>query len=265
MSAALATLQRQFLAHLQGADDGGLATYLLDDGIGTDTGLRIYSHAYRARLRETLENDHAQLGKYLGDALWEQMCDGYIAAYPSRYRSLRHFGGALPQFLREHPPFDAHLQIHEIAALERRLLDCFDAADADRVDRDALRSIPAPAWPRLCLRLHPSLQLHEVGCNSVEIWQALKAGLTPPLAVARNCVWLLWRDDTQISRFRSLPDEEHAALMHFMMGSDLGTFCESMARQHAAEQVPVLVLQYLHRWCDEGLVAMFVTQGQAHA
>lgn len=165
----LAILQRSFLAALTGGDKTLLLAQLATRCVPRETGLDIYAHAYGARLREALDNDHHQLGRYLGDDLWEQLCTGYIAAHPSRYRSLRQFGDHLPEYLRTTEPFSAHPQIAELSAFERRLLDSFDAADAPYADWSELQSLPSEAWPDLRLRFQPSLQRYSAMWNSVEI------------------------------------------------------------------------------------------------
>ncbi|MEA3274052.1 MAG: DNA-binding domain-containing protein [Pseudomonadota bacterium] len=176
----LRALQEDFLAYLL-SGDVRIAGNIVDQApVGRETRLNIYGNAYRVRLKETLETDHEMLGLYLGDALWDQMADGYIDAHPSHYRSLRQFGDALPEWLRHNPPFVDHPQIAELADFERRLLVSFDAADAARADSGELAALPPVQWPGLRLRFHPSVQPFRADWNSVEIWQALKAGATPP-------------------------------------------------------------------------------------
>lgn len=252
----LAALQQRFLASVQGRADATGLDDIAHGRLHRDTGLRIYAHAYGARLGEALDNDHPVLGAYLGDDLWQRMCEGYIAAHPSSYRSLRDFGAALPAYLAHHEPFRAHPELAELAAFERRLLDSFDAADAARADWNALASRPPDDWPGLRLSLHPSLRAHPVTRNSVEIWSAIKAGDTPPGATDSLCdAWCLWRDADRISRFRSLDAEEHAALLHCMRGGDFAGLCECLSGWRDPAQVPMTALGYLRQWCDEGWVS----------
>ena len=127
---ALAQLQSDFLRNISGA--GTPVSAQLDDsqGIASNLGLQIYTHAYGARLREALHSDHAALAWYLGDERWLRTCNDYIERHPSQHRSLRNFGNQLPEFLRHHPSHEAHPRIAELAVFERALLDSFDAADA---------------------------------------------------------------------------------------------------------------------------------------
>ena len=254
MTASLAELQRDFLADMRGTEPDAAMDHLASDGIPAAIGIAIYRNAYVARLREALENDHPVLGRYLGDALWTRMCDGYIAAYPSRVRSLRHFGESLPEYLAGIEPFSASPQFAELARLERRLLDCFDAADADHADWQSLLAMPDTDWPGLRLRFHPSVHWLQNAWNSIEIWNALKQSDTPPAAVAETSDWLLWRDDERITRFRSMASDESLALRHFLHGGDFAGACEALLEVHPPEAVPGVAIGLLRQWCDEGLV-----------
>ena len=254
MSAGLAELQRDFLADMRDVAPDAAMEHLASGDIPAATGIAIYRNAYAARLREALENDHPVLGRYLGDALWARMCDGYIAAHPSRVRSLRHFGESLPEYLAEVEPFSASPQLAEVARLERRLLDCFDAADADRGDWQQLLEMPDTDWPGLHLRFHPSVQWLQHAWNSIEIWNALKQDEMPPATVRETSDWLLWRDDERITRFRSMAFDESLALRHFLQRGDFAGVCETLLEVHPPEAVPSVVIGLVRSWFDEGLV-----------
>ena len=260
MSAQLAALQRAFLAGLRageaaGPGTGGIEAALHDGGIPRARGLGIYRHAYAARLREALENDHAVLGTYLGDDAWALLCAGYIDAHPSRVRSLRRFGDALPAHLARVAPFAAMPQVAEIAMLERLLLDCFDAADAPVADWPSLMARPAADWPMLRPTFHPSLRHVACEWNAVEIWSALKAGNTPPDAMRVASDWLLYRDADRVTRFRSMAPDEVLLLAHFRDGGDFAGGCHALLTLHAPDAVPMEALRLLRQWCEEGVVA----------
>ena len=260
MSTLRAT-QQQFLAYLR-SGDSAIADAIVDQApVGRDTRLGIYANAYRLRLNETLETDHEMLGLYLGDDLWAQMVDGYIDDHPSRFRSLRQYGDALPDWLARHPPFSEHPQIAEIADFERRLLVSFDAADSDCADAGTLAQLPATDWPDLKLRFHPSVQPFRVNTNCVEIWQALKNGHPPPdAALQADSGWLLWRGEDRLTQFRSLPAEEALLLHHFLSGGDFAGSCEQLLPQHGEQAAPVAALEILTHWLDSGLVRELTTR-----
>lgn len=255
----LRELEVNFLAYLLNGDTSIAAEIVDQAPVGRKTRLAIYANAYRIRLRETLETDHEMLGLYLGDDLWDRMVDGYIDDHPSTYRSLRQFGDALPEWLRKAPAFAEHPQINELALFERRLLVSFDAADAQRIGAAELAALPAMRWPGLRLRFHPSVQPFRVDSNCVEIWQALKAGETPPDAASQpESWWLLWRGEDRLTTFRSLPAEESAVLHHFLAGGDFAGACEQLLTAHSEDDVAQIGLGLLMGWLETGLVSELI-------
>ncbi len=234
----------------------GFPRHVADGQLPAHVGLGIYSHAYTARLIEALDNDHPVLSVYLGDDLWQQMCRGYIAAFPSRHRSLRDFGAGLPHYLAHATEFCAHPEVAELAEFERHLLDSFDAADAPRATWQQLLDTPQDRWPGLRPRFHPSLKLHRAEFNSVDVWAAIKAEqVPPPVGAANSAHWALWRDEERISRYVSLTADERAGIAHSMRGGDFAGLCEMLLDWHPLEAVPSVALTQLRHWCDEGWIS----------
>lgn len=254
----LAGLQRRFMESIVQPGDQVASELHAGGGIDVQLGMGIYSHAYQARLREVLGNDHALLSRYLGDDLWGQMCASYIAAHPSRYRSLRQFGDALPGFLARQAPFESRLEIAELAGFERNLLDCFDSPDAECATWRQLQGLPASVWPGLRLRFLPCVRRFSTGSNAIALWIALKDGHAPPAASLEPSEWLCWRDQALITQFRSLDGEEATLFDHFLGEGDFSAACELLLESHPADEVPSRALGYLASWSEAGLVNAWI-------
>ena len=67
--------------------------------------LSVYSHAYRARLKEVLASDYTVVHMAIGEDAFDKLAETYIQDCPSKYFSLRDFGGRLPEFINHslHP------------------------------------------------------------------------------------------------------------------------------------------------------------------
>ena len=260
-NAELKLLQQQMIDYLT-CDDQTIAKEIVSQGaIDNHTRLNIYKNAYRVRLTEVLDTDHAILGLYLGDELFEQMVNAYIALYPSHYTSLRNSGAKLTQFLARPAPFCDYPLLSELAYFERLLLTAFDAADVSRFSLADLQQVPDNSWPSLSFRLHPSVQLANLNWNSVESWQALKAEQAPEPATEYKSCWLLWRNNEKLTEFRSLSDEESALFEMILAGRDFSDLCDFLLESHGSTagegdtaEVTAIALTYLTRWIEQGLL-----------
>jgi hypothetical protein len=223
------------------------------DRFGLDAGgrLAIYYNAYRIRMREALSEAYDKTWSYVGDELFEELAQGYLAAHPSSFRNLRWFGDRFAAHVAQELP--DHPFIAELAALEWSLGLAFDAADADTADMDQLRELAPSAWAGLCFGLHPSVQLLAMQWNAVALWQALHDEQPPPEAVesAQAVHWLVWRANNQ-PHFRSLDALEAEALRRIGGGASFGELCEAVAA--GGEDFTLRMAGCLQNWLAQGLL-----------
>lgn len=251
---SLHKLQQEFLA------------YLLDDSARAIAGrivstphrpaeqrLRFYGNAYRVRLKEALETDYERLHAYLGDDLFDTLVQQYIDLYPSRYRSLRDYGSHLAELTSTAEPFARWPEVAELARIEQAFGRSFDAADAYTVTLQDLQQLASESWATLRLGFHKSVQLLSQRCNSLQIWQALADGATPPDKTVDDSTWLIWRRDL-VSSYRSLPPAELAALRVMLEGDCFAAMCEVMLQHYNENEAALNALSCLQQWIHDGLV-----------
>ena len=117
--------------------------------IGPKQRLFIYSHAYKARLIETLEEDFSVLHSLVGDDMFNDICLKYIDDFPSKHPSLRYFGQHMPVFLKNSNDFSNLIPAIEMAEYEWTFNDVFDAVDKNAIKFDDVATIAPDAWTTL--------------------------------------------------------------------------------------------------------------------
>jgi len=253
---ALHKLQHDFMAFLQ-SRSGDVAQFVIgDETLDTDTRLEIYRNAYSIRLTKSMETDHPVLGSYLGDELFERMAQGYISQCPSGFTSLRDFGNSLPDYLARTDPFSGNPILAEIALFERQLLFSFDAGDAGRTRLEDLQAMAPEDWPGMLVEFHPSVCTFAALWNSVECWQALKEGNTPPLATQEKMQnWLLWRGIDRLTQFQKLSAEGALMLNGLAQGKTFSGVCEKLLAIVAENQISSVAAGHLLQWVEAGIVS----------
>lgn len=260
MTTDLKSLQQSFMAHLASNDTGIESDICQQGSVSIQDRLAIYGHAYRTRLKETLQTDHPILEKYLGCEQFNHMSTAYTNGYPSNTHSLRHFADHLPTFLAENEPFQQSLILSELARFERRLLDSFDAANATAIPVTALSKIPAAQWPIMHIRFHPSLQLFKSEWGAVRCWQALKTEKTPPeQANASLEHWVLWRNQKQITEFKCVSPLEYQLLSQALLGQNFSSICDAILLHLPENEAVNFAVNTLKSWLNSHWITQLVT------
>jgi len=214
--------------------------------------LRIYGDAYRLRLLEVLGNDFPVTKALLGEDRFDAIALDYVQAHPSTHPSLRHFGRAFADWLRQRAA-RPHAS-HELARFEWLQGEAFDAADANPLTLDAIAALPAEAWPTLRLHLQPSVRMLAMGCNAATLVDAHARGdALPALRVAPTADWLLWRNDGDV-HWRRLDADEASLLRAIADGECFGQLCERASAFHS-DDGPMRAASLLKRWLADGLLA----------
>ena len=253
----LARLQQQFVAFLQGQPSDFPSLIGEQPPVSTDVRLNIYHNAYRMRLRETIDNDHPILGKYLGDEFYDILVANYIDTYPSKVKSLRYFCDAIPMLLAQHEPFSQYPILSPLAAFERALLTAFDAQDAAIININELATLPGEQWPDITLTFHPSAIIFEEAINAVTTRQHLKSEQAPPAPQPHEypLYWMIWRTPERLTEFRNIAPPEQVLFNHFTSGGNFADGCELLADYFSVDEVPAHAVQFLQTWINAGIIA----------
>jgi len=221
--------------------------------------LRIYQHAYTARLAGALRDNVGVLPQVMGDESFDALALAYIAAHPSRHPSIRWFGDRLAAFMAAHDELVPHPALIDLARMEWALRSAFDAAGAAALEAAALRSFAPGDWPRLVFDTLPSVQLLEMAWAVEPVWRAMQ-GVGPgdepalPEPVEHRHALLIWRRGLE-NRWRSLDLSQAELLRAALAGRPFGELCTIAAGQVGEAQAAASAVATLQGWLGDGLLA----------
>lgn len=221
---------------------------------GGGAGLAIYQHAYRARLREALADNHPALAQALGDDGFAALAQAYLDAHPPTEPSIRWFGRQLADFMAGWAALP-HPALADLARLDWALRQAFDAAALPLLGPAQLAALAPQDWAALRLRLQPAVQLLELQWAVGPAWHALNAAreagqeteLPEPQALAQTL--LVWRSGLQ-PHWRSLAADEAQALRTLCAPPSLADWLEAQGEAALPQAVA-----WLQAWSDAGLLA----------
>lgn len=252
---SLASLQRAFQRHVCHGGRVMEQAVLATPRAGAARRLGIYADGYVSRLVGALAIDYPGLKGVLGETAFERVTREFVAAYPSRHANLRWYGGELPAFLARKPRWRRRPMLAELARFEWALGLAFDADDAVPTRAEKVAGLAAEDWPRLRLRLHPSVQRVRLGSHVPQIWQAATTGHEIPRSTMRRrpIEWLIWRKEHE-PVYRPLSPEEAWAMGAVARGRDFATLCSGLRRFVGARHATQACVQFLRNWLSEQLV-----------
>lgn len=250
----LFALQSAMQAHLLHGDMAITLAIAGGPGITTAQRLRIYHHAYRMRLVDTLRDSFGHTLRYLGDEWFNEAALAHVEAHPSNHPNLRWYGADFADSLRQRHPDDP--DIAELATLDWALRSAFDGADAPVLALADLGAVAPEAWAQLVLVLHPTTARLRLQHNTLTIWHTIDQDQVPPAAqaLAEPTELLVWRRELS-PHFRSLGAFEARALDLVLAGVGFSAVCEQLAAAFPGVDLAVEAGALLRRWVDDGLLS----------
>lgn len=250
--AQLRALQIAFHEFLLGRDRG-FAQHVAGAQISVAQRLRIYLHAYRARLLELMRDTFEKTWAYLGDDRFDAAARAYVHEHPPYHRSLRWYGANFAAWLERAFPRDP--DIGELAMIDWQLSRAFDGADAMPVPPRALARLSVDDWQVMGVRFAPTLFVAPLRHNTLPIWHALDRGQPPPaVEPLADATWLIiWRKGWE-PHFRTIKAIEHAVLSALLAGLPVAEACLTAAQAFPSDAVPDRCASYLHEWLADELI-----------
>lgn len=218
--------------------------------------LGVYKNAYVLRLIDVLASDYEQLHALLGDEQFGELAQNYIFAHPSTTPNTRWFGDRVPQFLGENEKYSATPVLKDLALLEQRLNDAFDAKDTPQLTQHDLAAIPPADWVTLVFEPHTTAYRLNLTTNAADIWQALKSEETPPAPVmVGETVQLIAYRPEYTAMFRLMQSEEAMMWDEMAKAVPFGELCTLIAFCGGENEAPMRAAGYLQNWISAGMLA----------
>jgi hypothetical protein len=249
----LVSLQSGFQDYILGHSQHALTLVESTSTLSAERRLDIYHNAYRARLAELLADTYERVVLYIGEDSFDGAARNFIEGHPPTSRNLRNYGSTFPAFLAEYFPDDP--EVAELAEMDLRLRNAFDATDADTLRAADIADVQPQEWDSVVFALHPTASFQRFNWNTPAIWQSLNEGVAPPPAelAPQPVAWLFWRKELQ-PHFRSLSDEEHTALRAIGEGQAFGSLCAMLAERHPGLDVAPQIALWLRSWLEDGVL-----------
>ncbi|HEY1899202.1 MAG TPA: DNA-binding domain-containing protein [Steroidobacteraceae bacterium] len=250
----LSQLQAAFQAHILRGDLGIAEQIEGDVQVAKLLRLGVYTTAYTARLVEVLGVSFPAVQVALGTRRFSEQIGAFVRRHPSRVRSARAYGEALPQWLASALDGPRGRGIADLARFEWAVAGAFDAADQVALAPRSLAGVPPAQWPNLRFAFSPTLRRLSIGSNAVAWWRFAGAEQPRPCRWRETLPqqWLVWRQALAV-RYRRLSRIETQALDAALAGGSFGQLCGQIDTPTAA-QAAAQAATLLHGWFSEGLI-----------
>ena len=256
----LAQLQRAFQQHVLTGDEAISRRVSASQAVPARDRLQVYAQAYQLRLVEALGHNYPRLLQLLGNDQFATLAREYLADYPSSSPSVRWFGNRLHEFLARkysHTP-----ALRDLASFEWSIANAFDAPDVTALSTDRLATLAPDEWPSLRFVLHPSVQLITTASNAVCVFKSLADEEAVPAPTDESpATWLVWRSELT-PRYRSLADDEAAALRAARQERTFEEICDCLSHWHEENSAAVRAITLLKTWIADDLLTDLIIRAR---
>jgi hypothetical protein len=221
---SLREIQRAFTASVVFGDAAALGSLgIVANGLDPAARIGIYRSNVLGNYRKALAATYPVVQRLVGTPFFNAAIDAFVRAYPSTRGDVNRYGAELAPFLATYPPARELPYLPDVARLEWAIDHANIAADASRLDLDALGTVPPEALGGLRLTLDPSARLVVSPYPIWRIWQVNQPGRdrdeTVDLGEGGDA--LLVRRDSEGVVVERLGAGEHALLAAFAARASL--------------------------------------------
>lgn len=188
--------------------------------VPAELGLSVYRHAYRARLRDCVEDDFAAVAQVLGERAFTTVADAFIAAHPPCDATLNAYGRFFAPWLTT-TRMAGRVRLAELARLEWALVESLHAPLAPALSGSELARIAPHAWGTISLQVAPALRVLTCQYATNTLYEAFRSKRPLPPARRHRGGVAVMRQRDGLQRF-TLDAVETRVLSALASGATLG-------------------------------------------
>lgn len=234
--------------------------------------LEVYREQFWLRHTTSLVEDFPGVSGILGQEDWERLVEDYLEAHVSESWTLRDLGRHFPEHVERCAKLAHHGLCSDMARLEWRFIELFDAKDCPPLDLAKLATLPPGTLETGQIVLNPALALLEVQHPVADLRRDLLArrsrgGEAPAVAIPKPRAeqLVLYRAEDRRLYHRPVGPEAFALLDGLRRGLPLVAACEhalGQAPDHA-ERLQRNVGTWFQDWAKRGWIVDVVPGASA--
>lgn len=219
--------------------------------------LAIYQRGYLARLRECMAGQFKALRQALGEQLFGDFVEAYLAVYASRSPTLSDLGDRFARYLEEtrpdaaEPPERREPWADFMVDLARYEWEIFKKFDAPGHEGKPFADLSTPAGE---LRLQPTLSLHLYRFPVDAYYHEVSRQANPDLPEPSETAIAILRKDYRIGMFR-LTRPQYQCLVRMDRGAALPAALVETAGEEGGD--PTVAAAFWTRWRPNWIAQVF--------
>jgi hypothetical protein len=224
--------------------------------LSTHDRLDVYANAYFYRLLESLGVDYMAVHRVVGDENFHDLVAHFLMRYPSNSPNIGDVGETFPAFINGHPLSGQFHFLHELAVLERAIMECLFTHHLPALDISSFQTKSEEDWATARFVLDPTVRLMSVQWPVDTLWKSREQSEPLELPTFRESAprhLLLQRDDSWVSV--TVMDVHPWTSLHMLRsGMSLGAMCEALSKQSNQSTETLPVMEWFTTWVSTGVV-----------